>query len=347
MPLRTLLGYDPRAVKTRADYGRQFLAFGPSKNSNLFAMKKTKYPGAMNRVKKLPPINEEGDGTPRGTPAATPRVNLRNKPDMSIRRLPKKALTQRDLDDESMPLKARPIIPVYPMRRETFNAPPLSPEIDDPKKPIIYEYTSKKRAPAPIVNKEPMDQNHTIIDGLVADYLHYARYGHVIPVYEGTSSTSCPCCTGRNRQNVRSLLGFSKPPPEPPNKYDKMSHVTANADYESKHDDFPNSMYAKTKRREVAETRISPREQHMRSLAHSSLKGSWMNYQPHPNASHYLNAEFNRPSVVQDSLYDSNPVEVQRTMANRIVEANSNYTQAMNRLESFSLGGSTSTRGYD
>jgi hypothetical protein len=59
----------------------------------------------------------------------------------------------------------------------------------------------------PITNIKPhINPQRTLVDGLVDDYLHYAQYGHIIPVYEGTGTLSCSCCTDRNRENVRTIL---------------------------------------------------------------------------------------------------------------------------------------------
>jgi hypothetical protein len=51
-------------------------------------------------------------------------------------------------------------------------------------------YSDKPKEP--ITNIKPhINPQRTLVDGLVADYLHYAQYGHIIPVYEGTGTLSC------------------------------------------------------------------------------------------------------------------------------------------------------------
>jgi hypothetical protein len=68
-------------------------------------------------------------------------------------------------------------------------------------------YSDKPKEPITNINPH-INSQRTLVDGLVADYLHYAQYGHIIPVYEGTGTLSCSCCTDRNRENVRTMLGF-------------------------------------------------------------------------------------------------------------------------------------------
>lgn len=55
---------------------------------------------------------------------------------------------------------------------------------------------------------EQRETERKLIDTIVADYLCNNNFGHVIPVYEGTGIKTCSCCTSRNRENVRNVLGL-------------------------------------------------------------------------------------------------------------------------------------------
>ena len=325
MPLRTLLGYEPRNIPSRESFGGNFISFAP--NRGVMATKKQKYQAPMARVKKLPPIDEENANTPRPVP--------RNTKNVSIRRVPKSVF---ESDDEvfprTSPVKQRPILHVQPVPRAA-SPPPIDKYIQEPKKAIPIHY-----------DLSPKDVNHTIVDGLVADYLHYARYGHVIPVYEGTSSMSCPCCTDRNRQNVRSLLGFPKgiaagaptKHEHVPTKYDHKSSIkNLKMDEELGKDAtmYPNSLYAEMQRRKAQKKEPSPEEKRLQQVVHESRRQGWMNYQPLPYATNYLNPEFNRPSEMNTVIYDTNTSANQGYMKYQVLEADTNYDSAMNKLSGY------------
>lgn len=59
---------------------------------------------------------------------------------------------------------------------------------------------------------EQKETERKLVDTLVADYLCNNNFGHVIPVYEGTGLKTCACCTNRNRENVRNVLGLPTDP---------------------------------------------------------------------------------------------------------------------------------------
>lgn len=328
MPLRTLLGYEPKNVRPRQDYGGQFISFKPA--SRVMATRKQKYQAPMARVKKLPPIDEES-----GTPFATPRPHQ----SVSIRRVPKSTFHEEDeFPPRFSPVKSKPVLPVQPMlRREKVPSPP-------PLKDYIFEPTKPEVRNAP-QNLTPKDVNHTLVDGLVADYLHYARYGHVIPVYEGSSPTSCPCCTDRNRQNVRTLLGFPKNmavEAPAPTKYDPKSSIkNLKKDDEIDNDSsvFPNSLYAQMQRQKAQRKEPTPEEKRLKKLAEESHRQTWMNYQPLPYATNYLNPEFNRPSEMKTLLYESDPYSSYGFMKSRVLEADSNFDSAMNKLSGYTYNG--------
>ncbi|XP_045160237.2 uncharacterized protein LOC123525335 [Mercenaria mercenaria] len=317
MPLRTLLGYEPRDVRSRENYGGNFISFAPARG--VMATKKQKYQAPMARVKKLPPIDEVSAGTPRPTP--------RNSQNVSIRRVPRKVFEDED-DIFARPsqVKSKPILPVQPIPRERATSPPpLDKYIYEPKKEIVRHH-----------DLSPKDVNHTLVDGLVADYLHYARYGHVIPVYEGTSSTTCPCCTDRNRQNVRTLLGFPKDvATEAPTKYDQKSsikHVKMDEELGAETSMYPNSLYAQIQRQKAHRKEPTPEEKRLKKLAEQSHKQTWMNYQPLPYATNFLNPEFNRPSELKSLLYDT---DTHGYMKHKVLEADTNFDTAMNKLSGY------------
>lgn len=324
MPLRTLLGYEPKAVRQREDFGAQFITFAPVRA--VMASNKQKYQAPMARVKKLPPIDEEG----AGTPYPTPRQNV------SIRRVPKSVFRE---DDEffprSSPIRSKPMLPVQPIRRERApSPPPLDDYVHEPKKDF------HKHVPL-----SPMDVNHTIVDGLVADYLHVSRYGHVIPVYEGTSESTCPCCTDRNRQNVRTLLGFPKDiVTDTPAKYDQKSSIKHSKKGEKESSSstetslYPNSLYAQMQRQKAQKHALTPEEKRLHHLANASRKQTWMNYQPLPYATNYLNPALSRPSELNSLLYDTGANPTQQYMTHKVLEANTNYDTAMNRLSGYTYG---------
>lgn len=296
--LRVLLGYNPKDIKPRQQPTPVPVL---SAYNTAMAGKKTQYQIPMSKVKRLPPISEEG--SPRSTPRPLAHVTLRRM------HKPKQAFK---------PTTSKPVIPVKPIPRPRDHSPP--PEIKTEAIPL-----------------GPMDVRHTLVDGLVADYLHYARYGHVIPMYEGTGATTCPCCIDRNRQNVRSLLGFPNDIKEPPRKYDRKSKIEAKDSPELKSDAvlFPNSMYAKIKEEESVEP--SETEKKLHAIAQESQKRSWMNYQPLPYSTNYLNPEFNRPAVINNYL-EEKPRKNYNLIAGQVMEADSGYKNAMNKLERLSFG---------
>lgn len=315
MPLRTLLGYEPRT------FSRQNLDYGAGLSSpvrQVMATKKKRYQAPMARVKKLPPIDEESSAAGSPRPAAIRRQTA------TVRRLPRTVFNFDDLDDpfpsRPPPVREKPTMAVRPISRKHQRSP-----VDEPKK----EFQKPFRP-----DITPKDVNHSIVDGLVADYLHYARYGHVIPVYEGSSSNTCPCCTDRNRQNVRTLLGFPKDySVAAPTKYDKKSTVK---NFKAEESDsggmmYPNSMYARLQRQKAQRTEPTPEEVQRNKIAEQSRRGAWMNYQPLPYATNYLNPEFNRPAEL-NSLYDIESHNANLYMKQKILEADSNFDFAMTKL---------------
>lgn len=328
MPLRTLLGYEPRSVSRQS---QDYAVYTPVRQ--VMATNKKRYQAPMARVKKLPPIDEESSGI------GSPRPVMRRPTEATVRRLPKKVFSFDELDDDAFmqrqrPVTKKPTLAVRPMSRDRRRSP-----VEDFMKD--FEKPQKLQHPYPVVS--PKDVNHTIVDGLVADYLHYARYGHVIPVYEGTSSNTCPCCTDRNRQNVRTLLGFPKNfgLMEQPTKYDQRSTVkTAKVEKELESDSsmFPNSMYASLNRQKVRRQEPTPEEKRMKYIAEQSRRGPWVNYQPLPYATNYLNPEFNRPAEL-NSLYDIESHNSHLYTKHKVLEADTNFDYAMSKLNNYSADG--------
>ncbi|KAH3696915.1 uncharacterized protein LOC127861399 isoform X1 [Dreissena polymorpha] len=328
MPLRTLLGYEPRSISRQQDYGGRFFSMTPVQG--VMATNKNRLKAPMARVKKLPVINEEDSVL--SSPAFKPQPTIQR-----VRRnVFSDDINAGDDDDRDKhfsrlsPLRSRPVVPVQPVRRERAPSPV---ESQKPKKEVFKMQMSS--------HLTPKDLNHTLVDGLVADYLHYSRYGHVIPVYEGSSATSCPCCTDRNRQNVRTLLGFPNHVLKPvhtthalaPTKYDHKSAIKPTKDDELKADTtlFPNSMYANLQRQRAHRKEPSPEEIRLKQLANQSHRQTWMNYQPLPYATNYLNPEFNRPTAVS-AMRDLHARNRDNYMKYQVLEADTQYDQAMTKL---------------
>ena len=309
--LRQLLGYDPKSIKPNSVTPRVTPAPVPSAYNARMTSKKYQIP--MSKVKRLPPISEEGS-----SPSHTPRP----LPNSGLKRLSKQQFKFK-------PTTSKPVIPVKPTPRPKKSYQQFSPR---PKDGNTYD---------PAAPPEPLDINHTLVDGLVADYLHYARYAHVIPMYEGTSVSTCPCCTDRNRQNVRTLLGFpadvKEPRKEPPRKYDSNSKIEPKPESEltSETSMYPNSLYAKQKKDEARIPSESDRKIH--AIALEAQKRSWMSYQPLPYATNYLNPEFNRPDVL-NNYFIERPSKDYNYIAGEVMVADSDYKDAMDRLERLSFG---------
>lgn len=192
------------------------------------------------------------------------------------------------------------------------------PVIDGPqekKKVTFTDYTLFSdqyfyHTPKPIYEypRSSVEPNQTLIDGVVADYLHFARYGHIIPVYEGTSTTACPCCNERNKQNVQSLLGI-------PRKNATWSEAwKVPRDKSGEQTKTPDGLIPRYQK--------PPLE-------------NWLNYQPLTYAHNYLNPEFNRPTAVYnyytDRAYDSGDPYV----SNQIISADNRFDESMKRLHKY------------
>ncbi|KAL3868087.1 hypothetical protein ACJMK2_040924 [Sinanodonta woodiana] len=292
MSLRRLLGFDPNDQRKKENFGSS-VSVKPATAS--MQNGKIKYTASKSKLKKLPPISEEGSFhvSPKATPRrATPRASdtpVKNKPTLHVRPLPKTDF--------------RPENP----------EPPGDPE--------------KKKS---FISVNPQHVNDTLVDGLVADYLHYARYGHIIPVYEGTSLSSCPCCTMRNRENVRSLLGFPSHP-----ERERMPHITQKSSQPQQ----------KTKSMFDNDYPEKPLPDPMEVAALTSREQPWMAYQPLPYATNYLNPEFNRPKLVYEYFDNITPVSHQY-IKNSIVDADSKFDDAMGRLERFKFAESVDRDDY-
>ncbi|XP_070195149.1 uncharacterized protein [Littorina saxatilis] len=79
---------------------------------------------------------------------------------------------------------------------------------------LIQNLPDEPSKPPPKVT--PSNRYHDSVDQIVSDYLHFSKYGEVIPVSNGFAPNVCPCCMDRNRENVQMLKQRNRAPPEEP-----------------------------------------------------------------------------------------------------------------------------------
>ncbi|GFS15003.1 hypothetical protein ElyMa_006760300 [Elysia marginata] len=167
---------------------------------------------------------------------------------------------------------------------------------------------------------KPSERQYTAVDQVVADYLHYARYGQVMPVLYGDSTgmggagigggvgpgggLSCACCVERNRDSTRRKLALqrgedlssldSAPKDTPTEPKDELSTPAAASAPKQVSPRFANH----------GQYPIAPANRHyMTEPNHAPM--TWGHYQPAPNAGTFLNPEFNRPFVLQSAYEDA------------------------------------------
>jgi len=248
------------------------------------AASKQKY--SVTRMQRLPPIREENFGA--RSPRITPRYEVKKK-QVTIQE-PEVNRQRPRIHVRPLPSKPQPNIS-YDNGRSMAVASNIN---NQP--PIVYG------RPTPV---HPV--NNAVVDGLVADYLHYAAYGHIIPIYEGTGNMTCPCCTVRNQENVRTLLGFpvqrhqeQKPPEKAAPAFDPWKVPKENSGQPQPIPGLP---------------------QH-----------NWMSKQPLPTYTNYLNPEFNRPVYV----YQKPPESRNRGLVvENVLHATAQYDESMRKLERF------------
>lgn len=291
------------------------------------AVSKSKYQVSVTKLQRLPPIREES------MTGRTPRSGRRPKPDDFL-------MTDKKITVQ--PLNPKPTIHVRPLPNKTRKVQFEPVARSETQILDSYPKTVYKEPPTEPLKEIPSTQSNpqnTLVDGLVADYLHYAQYGHIIPVYEGTSSLSCSCCTDRNRENVRTMLGF------PSNSSDKYANSNSKIVGPNPKPDtwltgstkppVPKSPASNSPRlfdNSYFDTSQSPRGKNVQ-------RDKWMDHQPTPYANHYTNAEFNRPVVVYNHLRESdeNYYNYKKHVSNEILDANTKFDDAMKRLEKFSF----------
>jgi hypothetical protein len=144
---------------------------------------------------------------------------------------------------------------------------------------------------------------------------------------------------------VRSLLGFPKgvvaDTPSKyehiPTKYDQKSsirNIKMDEDLGKDVSMYPNSLYAQMQRRKAQMKEPTPEEKRLQQIAQESRRQGWMNYQPLPYATNYLNPEFNRPTEMKSMLYDTN-TSTSRHVKYQVLEADSNFDSAMHKLSGY------------
>lgn len=294
------------------------------------AVSKSKYQVSVTKLQRLPPIREESMA------GRTPRSGRRPNPEDYL--VADKKITVQ-------PLNPKPNIHTRPLPGKTRKVQfePARPTRSETQILDSYPKTVYKEPPMEPLTEIPPPQSNphkTIVDGLVADYLHYAQYGHIIPVYEGTGSLSCSCCTDRNRENVRTMLGF---PSNPSDKYATTSAKIMGPNPK------PDTWLTGSSKPPVPKSPVSnshsPRFDNTYFDTSQTPRGKdlqrdkWLNYQPTPYASNYANAEFNRPVLVYNHLRESdeNYHNYKKHVSNEILDANTKFDDAMKRLEKFSF----------
>ncbi|XP_070195150.1 uncharacterized protein [Littorina saxatilis] len=169
---------------------------------------------------------------------------------------------------------------------------------------LIQNLPDEPSKPPPKVT--PSNRYHDSVDQIVSDYLHFSKYGEVIPVSNGFAPNVCPCCMDRNRENVQMLKQRNRAPPEEPDP--------------------------KISERSVPERGNGDRRWR---ATNRHFPSSWMDYQPLPHTRTYLNAEFNRVSMVQSYEEDRKQYENANMeyVSGRVLDANTKYDLAMLKLQ--------------
>ncbi|XP_035824702.1 uncharacterized protein LOC106011291 [Aplysia californica] len=213
----------------------------------------------------------------------------------------------------------------------------LPPEVTDPKPKM-----------------KPSDRHYTAVDQVVADYLHYARYGQVAPVLYGGGAggggLNCACCVDRNRENVARKLALQRgddpntvrplsPARDLPEHYALPS--TSQAMYTGRGIPSSNSYNDNTGKHTVrfqddenARTHYhSPRTKQL-VLSPPHAQEPWTHYQPTPYAGTFLNPEFNRPFVRQSADEESVWLSIEQNhIFDSVLEADSKFKNSMDKLQ--------------
>lgn len=174
---------------------------------------------------------------------------------------------------------------------------------------------------------------------MVAHYLHFSRYRQALPITCGFAPLPCPCCSDRNRENLR-LKGHPLPDPvsEPSlTKLDRNQNMDgatrsprANLDDSS----FNRGSPRQKQPQQHQNHRLQQSMPYEPSLNRTFMT-SWMDYQPLLHARTYLNPEFNRPHLVRE--YEENRKHHEDAsrayVTSLVLNANAKYHQAMQKLE--------------
>ena len=170
----------------------------------------------------------------------------------------------------------------------------------------------------------PGNRYHDNVQQVVADYLHFSRYGEVLPVTQGFAPSACPCCMDRNRQNLHLLKERNRAPPPEPDP-DTLPPPRG-APPQPPDQDKP----------EGAGLPVPDgRDVRVPVEAGRGFPASWMDFQPTPYAQTYLNSEFNRASLVQGYEQDRRQYEdaSMAYVSGRVLDASTKYDLAMKKLE--------------
>lgn len=171
------------------------------------------------------------------------------------------------------------------------------------------------------------------VDQVVADYLHYAKYGQVMPVLYGGGTgvgsigtgggLNCACCTDRNRESMKKKMALARG--EDIFQEDNKTNLPDGTPHDTPHKGLTN----------ISEE-PSPRPQPAMRGPPPHAPQSWGYYQPTPYAGTFLNPEFNRPFVQRAVLEDDGRKERDQHdyINTRVLEANFKYEKNMEKLES-------------
>ncbi|XP_025109690.1 uncharacterized protein LOC112573481 [Pomacea canaliculata] len=204
---------------------------------------------------------------------------------------------------------------------------------------VIQTLPSDTIKPPPKVMPSLNKMRDEGVEQVVAHYLHFSRYRQSLPITCGFAPLPCPCCSDRNRENLR-LKGHPLPNPvsEPSlTKLDRDQNVDsatrsprANLDDSS----FNRGSPRQKQPQQHQNHRLQQSMPYEPSL-NRTLMTSWMDYQPLLHARTYLNPEFNRPHLVRE--YEENRKHHEDAsrayVTNLVLNANAKYHQAMQKLE--------------
>nr|KAG5705863.1 hypothetical protein BaRGS_030753 [Batillaria attramentaria] len=198
---------------------------------------------------------------------------------------------------------------------------------------IIQTLPDEPKKPPPKVT--PGTRYHDNVEQVVADYLHFSRYGKVLPVTQGFAPLACPCCVDRNRENIQRIKERNRPPPQEPDLTLEPGPETGSNDPEPGPSHAADGAPSPRRRDEPSPRRDPNGRGYDYGRSGGNFPSSWMEYQPLPYAHTYLNPEFNRAVLLQGYEEDRKQHDDASAayVSGRVLDANTKYDLAMDRLE--------------